>query len=419
MLRAGFFQLIAGILLAGCVATTPEAPVIGTADGTESHVSTPIGGTPMASAGGLVYVPQGGMPAQAGTPGQLVRVAILVPQSGSNAAIGQALLQAAQLAVFDLNEPQFELIPKDTHGTAEGARAAVDEAAREGVKLILGPLFAQEVEAAKNAARNYGLTVIGFSTDWRQAGGNVYTMGVLPFGQAERIADYAARQGLRRIAVVAPKDLYGDAVLTAFENTARRYGLTVIKTVRIASNGSDVLNAVQQLTGGQVVQGMPPYDALFMPVGGGALQTLAGTLKAYGLGSDRVRYLGTGLWDDQSVWRDANMAGALYAAPSPQIRAAFERNYQRIYGQTPPRLASIGYDAAALAIVLSRNAAAGRGATFDRVGLTNPNGFSGVDGIFRFRPDGLAERGMAILQIGAGSAHLIEAAPASFLDMPR
>lgn len=406
MFRAVIFNILAILLLAACVTTNQREPVIGTADGTTNQITGPAtGGTPMPGSDALY---------KADAPGALrepLKVAILVPQSGANAAIGEALLQAAQLAVFDLNEPGFELIPKDTKGTPEGTKAAVDEAAREGVKLILGPLFAQEVEAAKVSARNYGLTVIGFSTDWRVAGDNVYSMGVLPFGQAERIADYAARQGLRRIVMVAPRDMYGDAVGAAFEQTARRYGITVVKTLRISADGSDAMTAINQINASK-----GQFDALFMPVGGQTIHMMAATLKGYGLGSNVVRYLGTGLWDEATIISDPNMAGAIYAAPSPSIRAGFERNYQRIYGATPPRLASIGYDSAALAIVLAKNATiANQRVSFDRAALTNPNGFSGVDGIFRFGQNGLAERGMAILQIAGGHANMVEPAPASFL----
>lgn len=405
MLRALIFQFFAVLLLAACAPQTTREPVIGTADGTlrgqpDMNAGTPMTGAPLPGAA---------------TAHEPVKVAILVPQSGQGAETGAALLQAAQLAVFDLNEPNFTLVPKDTQGTAEGTRAAVNEAAREGVKLILGPLFAHEVEAAKAAARGYGLTVIGFSTDWRVAGDNAYSLGVLPFGQAERIADFAARQGLRRIAVVAPRDLYGDAVLSVFQQRAQAYGISIVKTLRIAADGADAMKAVSELAAAK-----GSFDALFMPVGGQTIHMMAATLKGYGLGSTAVRYLGTGLWDEARVLADPNMAGALYAAPSPAIRAGFERNYQRIYGSAPPRLASIGYDAAALAIALTRNAAAsGQRATFDRAALTNPNGFSGVDGIFRFGQNGLAERGMAILQIGAGRANVVEAAPASFLNAAR
>lgn len=412
MVRAGFFSVLAflfsALLLTGCVATDGttifkggEATDITAADSTQT-----IGGT---------AVPQGEVAASSLR--EPIRVAILAPQSGPNAAVGEALVQAAQLAVFDLGEKQFQLVPKDSQGTAEGARRAVDEAAREGVKLILGPLFAKEVETAKAAARSYGLTLIGFSTDWRVAGDNAFTMGVLPFGQVERIAEYASRQGLRRIAAIAGSDMYGDAVLKLFQNTAQRYGVSITKIVRVAPDGRDAAGAVAQLTGGKVVTaGALPYDAVFMPVGGQTAKVVASTLKTYGIGGDRLRLLGTGLWDDPTVLSDPNMAGAIYAAPAPQVRAAFERNYQRIYGNTPPRLASIGYDAAALAIVLARNAASsGQRLVYDRNTLLNPNGFSGVDGIFRFKPNGLVERGLAVLQIAGGTSHLVEGAPSSFV----
>jgi len=389
---------------------------------------TPTGGEAMGTlgdtTGGMTYVPRGDgqQNMNAGSLREVVRVAILVPQSGPNAAVGHALSQAAQLALFDLNEPNFQLIPKDTGGTAEGAREAATQAAREGARLILGPLFASEVQAVKPVAQTYGLSVIGFSTDWRVAGDNVMTMGVLPFGQASRVADFAARQGLKRIAIIATKDLYGDAVTNAFTQTAGRYGMNIVSTVRIAPNGSDATSAIQQLTGGQVLAaGAAPYDAIFMPVGGQALKILASTLKAYGLGNDRLRYLGTGLWDEGDVARDPNLAGGIYAAPAPQQRSGFERNYARVYGSNPPRLASIGYDAAALAVVLARQESMRGGrVTYARADFANPNGFSRVDGIFRFRPDGLIERGMAVLQIApGGSLRVLEPAPNSFVQAAR
>ncbi len=435
-MRVMFFSLLAVLFLAGCAEQNAREPVIGTADGRAQGTATsPFpssgmgGGTMMGGAGSVMsqtgqpILNQGMPPVQpggavvAGNLPEPVRVAILVPQTGPNAAMGQALLQAAQLAVFDLNEPNFQLIPKDTQGTPDGARAGVDAAARDGAKLVLGPLFSQELDAAKSAARGYGITVIGFSTDWRQAGDNVYSMGVLPFGQAERMAEFAAQQGLKRIGIIAPRDMYGDAVLSVFENTAARNGLQIVKTVRIAADGSDAQQGVQQLTGGQMMAAdRMPYDAVFMPVGAPVISQLAMAMKQYGLGADRVRYLGTGLWDDASVTRDPAMAGAVYAAPSPDVRASFERNYQRIYGTTPPRLASIGYDAAALAVVLARNAEqTGQRVTYDRASLTNPNGFSGVDGIFRFGQNGLAERGVAVLQINNGRGLQVVQAPSSFL----
>jgi hypothetical protein len=46
--------------------------------------------------------------------------------------------------------------------------------------------------------------------------------------------------------------------------------------------------------------------------------------------------------------------------------------------------------------------------------LSSPSGFAGVDGIFRFAPDGVVERGLAVLQLDRRAIQVISPAPASF-----
>jgi branched-chain amino acid transport system substrate-binding protein len=51
---------------------------------------------------------------------------------------------------------------------------------------------------------------------------------------------------------------------------------------------------------------------------------------------------------------------------------------------------------------------------FTDVALTDPNGFSGVDGIFRFRDDGSADRGLAVLQVTPNGFTVVDPAPKMF-----
>ena len=55
-----------------------------------------------------------------------VKVALLLPTSGSGtaSAVAKALRQAGEMALFDFNNPNVTLIPKDTQGTPQGAREA-------------------------------------------------------------------------------------------------------------------------------------------------------------------------------------------------------------------------------------------------------------------------------------------------------
>ncbi len=307
-----------------------------------------------------------------------VKVAILLPLSGSNAAVGQSMLQAAQLAIFDLGYDNFELMP---HDTATGAGPAATTAIRDGAGLILGPLFADDVRAVKAATSGSGVNVIAFSTDWTLAGGNTYMMGFLPFGQVERIAQYAASKGLKRAAVAAPADTYGSTTSSLFESEAQKNGMVITRALSDA-NG---------------------YDAVFIPAGGSALSGILQRVTNKG-----AKKLGTGLWDDPRVASDPAMNGAWFAAPSPRARAGFESRYAQTYGSRPQRIASMAYDATALAAALSK--AGG----FTPSNLTNPNGFAGVDGIIRFNKSGLVERGMAVLEIRNGAITEIDPAPNSF-----
>lgn len=347
-------------------------------------------------------------------PGQTVKVAILVPLSGSSADMGNAILNAAQLALFDTGITNFELMPRDTKGTPAGAREAAMSAVSEGAQLILGPLFADEVRAVTPVAQSMNISTIAFTTDFKQAGGNTYVMGFMPFGQVARIAYFAASKGLHRVGVIAPQGEYGDAVLQAWNASAGQAGIQTVDVLRFRPNDPELSKMVQRFT--RHGTGAPvPFDAVFLPAGGTDASAIAGLLTYYDMDPKVVKRLGTGLWDDPVMAREQNLAGGWFAAPDPKARVVFENKYREAYGATPPRLASLGYDATALAVVLAKTGfKSGAGPAYNRDAIINPNGFAGIDGIFRFRPDGLADRGLAILELRGGQSAVIDPAPRTF-----
>ena len=119
-----------------------------------------------------------GDPGITGATGASVKVALLLPigAGGSTQGIAKALKQAAELALFDFDNPNVLLVPKDTKGTPEGARAAAESAIRDGAELIIGPLFAGEVSGAAPVARQSNIPMIAFSSDQKVAGGGVLSL---------------------------------------------------------------------------------------------------------------------------------------------------------------------------------------------------------------------------------------------------
>jgi branched-chain amino acid transport system substrate-binding protein len=354
---------------------------------------------------------------QSGPANTPVKAALLLPMSGRSGDLGQAMLKAAQLALFDVGSATFELMPIDTQSTPQGAADAARKAAGARSDLILGPIFADDVRAAKPIAAGANIPMIAFTTDWKLAGNDTYVMGFLPFAQVSRVAQYAQSRGLNRFAVYAPQTEYCDVVI----GTLQRSGGQIVRTGRYAA-GETALQALVQDFAQQAASvdanGNPAhvFDTLLLPVGGESLRTLVSLFDLAGVSNKNMRLIGTGLWDDESLARNPALYGGWFAAPDPALRRDFDRRYLENYGSAPPRLATLAYDATALAAVLSRGT---QDNPYSRQRLTNPRGFAGIDGVFRLRPDGLNDRGLAVLEVQSGRARVIDAAPTAFVGSGR
>jgi hypothetical protein len=149
-------------------------------------------------------------------------------------------------------------------------------------------------------------------------------------------------------------------------------------------------------------------SALLLPEGGQMLRTVSGALEGNGVNPRTTKILGTGLWDDGLTRTTPIAQGGWYAGVAPELVQAFEQKYMASYGTKPPRIASLAYDATAFAVNLQKTG------DVSEVGIANPTGFQGSNGLFRFRENGLIERGLAILQMGPGGPDVIQQAPTSF-----
>ncbi|MFY9287861.1 MAG: penicillin-binding protein activator [Alphaproteobacteria bacterium] len=333
------------------------------------------------------------------------KVAILLPLTGKNADLGQAMLNAAQQAVFDSASNNFELMPRDTGEGEKGAEAAARDAIASGAQLLIGPLFATSIPAVRAVAQKANINMLTLSTDTSLAGPGVFVMGFAPGAQVSRIISYAATHGLKHFAALIPNTAYGSLVRQVFEKTVTQYGGTIVTIETFDPARRDSLAHIKVLA-----TRAERFNALFLPEGGSDLTTVASQLSGNGIDSKKIRLLGTGLWDVEGLGKQSSyLASGWYAASDPSARQSFVRTYNSTYSQEPPRLATLAYDATALAAVLAK-----RGASFDVAELTNPNGFAGLDGIFRLTPQGLVERGLAVIEVTPDGARVIDPAPTTF-----
>jgi ABC-type branched-subunit amino acid transport system substrate-binding protein len=294
----------------------------------------------------------------------------------------------------------------DDGGTAEAARLAAQQALDQGAEIILGPLFAQSVSVVGQVARARNIPVIAFSTDANVASAGIYLLSFLPESDVERIVQYAASTGKRSYAALIPDNPYGTVVEAAFKQAvARRNG----QIVALEHYPHDKAAAVGPIR--NVAQAAARADALFIPDGGDTVPDVVQTLASNGVNLKKIQLLGTGLWDDPRISSNPLLDGGWYAAPDGAGYRGFADRYRARYKQEPGRTATLAYDAVALIAALVKTQGAQR---FSTAVLTNPSGFTGIDGLFRFRSDGTCERGLAVLRVTASGSQIISPPPKSF-----
>lgn len=372
--------------------------------------STPMGPTPDSTA---AITPPGGPATDVKR--APVKIALLLPLGGmgKTAAIAKSMKQAAEMALFELNDPSIQLVAKDDGGTAAGARAAARAAVDEGAEVILGPLFADAVKGAAPVARHAGVPVLAFSNNKAVAGHGVYLMSILAEQEANRIVSFAANRGKRRFAALIPDNAYGNAIEPAFRQAVAQAGGRVVIVEKYPATANGMLGpakrVVEAIKSGE--DELAPVDALFLPGGQEALPQIGPVIAYSGIDTSKVKLLGTGAWDFPSIGRDNAFLGGWYPSPDPMAWRSFAERFAKTFGSTPPRIASVAYDAVRMAIGLS---ASQPGSRFTAADLTRPNGFAGIDGIVRFDQNGLAERGLAVLQVQKFGAAVVDPAPSSF-----
>lgn len=366
-------------------------------------------------------------------------VLLLVPLSGPLAPVGQVLANAAKLAFPAGSSPKLDV--RDTGGTPTGAAAAAQAGLAAGDGIILGPLTAGDTKAVAPIAKQAGVNVLAFTNDGSVAAPGVWPLGITPGQQVKRVVQAAADAGHTQLAGLLPDTEFGHSLAQALQQEASDLSEPTPQIVYYDKSFSSINRAVREVSDwdarGQALTaqikaardqdtqaGMakarelrrqqvapPSFNAMFIgATDANTLAEVANFLPYYAVLPSQVQLMGPTLWANlaSAMGSQPALIGAIYAAPDPANASAFEAKYSAAYGSTPPGIANIAFDAAALAKL-----AASSGGYTTNV-LTAPSGFTGTDGLLVLQPDGTVKRGLAVFAIAHGQPTIASPAPTNF-----
>ncbi|MFK7841436.1 MAG: penicillin-binding protein activator [Sphingorhabdus sp.] len=327
------------------------------------------------------------------------RIALLVPLSGKNAGVGQSLANATTMALLDTKAANIRMTSYDT---AKGVTAAAQSAIRDGNKLIIGPLLSDNVVATANIARPAGVPILSFSNDSGVAGNNVFILGHIPSQSINRVVDYAKAKGMTRFAALVPNGVYGQRASSTLLRRVKDVGGTVVSIQTFNRDSRSIESATKKLSQNG------DFEAVLLADNGNMAIKAAPYIRKNASSSAKI--LGTDLWNTSSkLAGSVSMRGALFASVSDGLYKQYANKYRARYGRAPFRLSSLGYDSVLLTVKVARNWKVG--SPFPINQLTDSGGFIGLDGVFRFKRNGISERALEVQEIRNGSFAVVDPAP--------
>lgn len=432
------FGILAILTIAGCAETTQTTDWYSEYGTLET--STPV-------------VMQYGSPdLQPGTPSDNLlgapvhRMAVMLPLTGDAALSGRAIRTSIEAAVLQSAPQNLSVAFYDT---AENLTATITDVLSTEPSVIVGPLFADDARALRNA-KSPDIPVLSFTSDATALGDGVMTMALMPTNSTEAIVQEMYSDGIQGFIIVAPDtqsgklmagtattaaDMYNIPVTGVFyytenntesiKNTARDASMNaarsaantrareilsdILTTERLTAIEKSSLTIQLERMSKRDTLGKLPYNAVLFLGNGNDTESMASFLRYYGVAASDARFYGTALWDGSDIVNDITMIGAKYAT-LPDMAPSFVNLYERISGTSPNRLTGFGYDAAnmAMGMIYSTKSNAAY--------LLDPSGYAGVSGLYRLEPTGENERALQIVQLtGDGTTKIVRNAAQNFL----
>ncbi len=358
---------------------------------------------------------------------QKVKVALFLPFSGKNKELGWNLFNAATLSLFDNDTSNnIELVLVDSKDTPADAAKAFKEIVKQDIKIVIGPVFSASVDAIEKDVKENNIVAISLSNNPKLIGKTtgksaIFLAGIMPENQIEKIVSYAVSQDKSSFSIIAPNNQYGLTITDLLKTIVKKKDGTFIISEFYEPTNKDFDKLAERIVksfkvpsrlaegGGNKVKkdtSLKDSDRIYpkvivIPESGKTLSKIVEAIKAQNHDERDFQFVGTSQWDDISTFTDPNLFGAWFAAPESEKFRIFEKSYYQTFNKFPPRISSIVYDSVAVIsnLVEKKKDVVVEVGDFTAYSVWPKNGFEGVDGLFRFLPNGLVQRNLAILQV--------------------
>ncbi len=350
-------------------------------------------------------------------------VSMLLPLSGEQSIIGQEMQNAALLAQRENPMSPVRLLFFDTQGTPEGAKEAHQWAEAQNSDLILGPVFASELQSIRQSFLPH-TDILSYTSDSTLLDARHASFALLINNQIDTIIHQACLEGKTKIAALGPNNKTGEIVMNSLDDSIQKcpnmqlihYGfydekeenltpaiLKILPPV-VDPKKKDLTPEEQQILATPMEERVD-FDTLIVFEDGIRLSQVMAILAFYDI---NPKVLPIYTLANAKLIKDRSLNGVMFADLPPETKIPFTQRYQSVFSKKPNPLALLAYDSVSWVM---------HNAFDEKLNLSSlqQDSFEGTNGFIRLNPDGTNTRSLQLVR-KVGQSTLLLTPPTQLIN---
>ena len=305
-----------------------------------------------------------------------IKIGLIVPLSGKYKEIGQSIVNATRLAINKIDNPQIEILPRDTKSNPETTLKVSKELYNVGARVIIGPVFNKNLIYLDELKKIIFLSLTNKVTNNPK---NVISAGINAISQINTIIKFQKQYNIERSIFLIPNSDFKNEIEEAIYKTKIKLKDKFIydtdptlltaqieKLTRYSQRKQNLKDEIEKLKKSNEINkekkiaelekkdtlGGINFDSVIIADFDESLKSVATSLLYTDISSKRIHYISLNQWFDNSLLKENSLQPIYFPSINKENYDEFIKEYYSIYQKYPNQISFLSYDLVGLVYFL-------------------------------------------------------------------
>jgi ABC-type branched-subunit amino acid transport system substrate-binding protein len=297
-----------------------------------------------------------------------IKIGLLVPLSGKQSDIGKSIMQSVRLAINKIDNPNIKILPKDTKNDPVKTLAAAKELELEGVKIVIGPIFNNNLIYLDELKEMIFLSLTNKNINNPK---NVISAGINASSQIKTIMKFKEMNNINKTIFLIPNSNFQGEVEEAisqskiklkhvhiYETNPMKLTKQIEKITMYQIRKQNLIDEIKRLENSNEKNkewkinnlkkrdtlGGINFDSVIVSDFEEGLKSVFTSLLYTDVSPQRIYYITLNQWFDESFLKEESLQPLYFPSINKENYDEFIDNYKRIYNEYPNQLSFLSYD---------------------------------------------------------------------------